>query len=277
MLRRRWEPSTLASSARLLSVLISRLQRQPSALSGSDASATSIGFAGALNRIGNSGDALEAGAWIKNSDVDVSGAITVDAVSNQDIDADVDAGVVSISASAANPSLPDISLFGLLGLIGDLLFGEGVASSSLSAGGVYAENAIHSNVTAYLAGAGTEDLNASNIALSANDTSTVDAKAEAVAIGAALSITSSSPTVVGVSIARNLVDTDVSASLLNAKQVDTSGGSVIISATDTRQILAEATAAGVSVGLGFDDASALSGGGAYTENKILGTTRRFSK
>ena len=117
-------------------------------MSGSLASATSIGFSGALNRIGESGDVLQVSAWIKNSDVQANGAITVDAVSEQKIYADVAAGAVSISASAANPSLPDISLVGLLSLIGDLLFGVSLqGASSLSVGGVYAQNEVHSNVT----------------------------------------------------------------------------------------------------------------------------------
>ena len=240
------------------------------------ASATGIGFSAAQNFIGKDGDRLETKAWLKDSSLDITGELTVDAHAKQDIDAKVDAEVVSISAKMTNLSLPyDPSLLGLIKEFGVILFGEGVGSSALSAGGVYAENAIHSDVAAYIDGSGTEGVNANSIALTADDESTVDAEAEAVAIGAALTVTSGSSTVLGVSIARNLVNSNSAAYIVNANQVDTAGGSVIISAKDTRLISAEATAAGVSAGLGLDNASALSGGGAYAENKILGSTKAY--
>ena len=91
---------------------------------------------------------------------------------------------------------------------------------------MYAENAIHSDVAAYIDGSGSTGVKASSITLTANDTSTVDAEAEAVAIGAALTVTSGSSTVLGVSIARNLVDSNSAAYIVNANQVDTAGGSV---------------------------------------------------
>ena len=249
------------------------------ALGAAGASATGIGFSAARNFIGEDGDRLETQAWLENSSLEITGELTVDALANQTIDANVDALVASISAKVTNASLPDDpSLLGAIKELGKLLFGEGAGSSSLAAGGVYAENAIHSDVAAYIDGSGSAGVEASRIALTANDTSTVDAVAEAVAIGAALTVTSGSSTVIGVSIARNLVDSNSAAYIVNADQVDTAaGGSVTISATDTRLIEAEATAAGVSAGLGFDDASALSGGGAYAENKILGSTKAYIK
>ena len=191
------------------------------------ASATGIGFSGARNFIGKDGDRLETKAWLKDSSLDITGELTVDAFANQIIDAEVDAEVVSISAKVANASLPDDpSLLGLIKELGVILFGEGVGSSSLAAGGVYAENAIHSDVAAYIDGSGSTGVKASSITLTANDTSTVDAEAEAVAIGAALTVTSGSSTVLGVSIARNLVDSNSAAYIVNANQVDTAGGSV---------------------------------------------------
>jgi hypothetical protein len=212
-------------------------------LSGSPASAYSIGLAVAMNWVGDffygvSGDPLQVSAWIKNSDVQANGAITVDAVANQDIDAEVDAGAVSMSASAANPSLPDISLLSLiLPNVFDLLFGV-THAGGLSAAGILSHNSVESIVSAFIDGNGTDGINAAEVQVRASDQSTIDAVSEAVAVSATISLGASSSKSFGAGWADNLIDTNSSAYIIDVTDIDTDGGDVVVSAADTREIVA---------------------------------------
>ncbi len=213
----------------------------------------SIGAAIARNRIGYSATGvyspIEVQAYIKNSSADVAGDLTLTATSTADIDAIIWAGSVAASAG-------------------------GFAGIGASGAGTSAINRVAANVKACIDGSGTMDIIADSISLTAGDASTIDATVgtAAVAIGVGLVGAGIS---VGVSIASNEVDNQVSAYIANSQNVQTrDGGAITISATENATINALGVAASAALGAGLVGVS-VAGAGVDVTNVILNKTNAY--
>ena len=194
-------------------------------------------------------DSIDVHAYIEDSAINVTGALTVDALANQTINATI------VAASAA--------LSG--GKIGVALSGAGASS----------DNRISVDVQAYIdetnspANSGT--VVADSITISARDTSTIDAEA----IGAALAASFGKVGVsiaIGVSIANNKITNTVQAYIKDADTVATTGltsdtGNIQITAEEKATIDADSVAASLAASFGMVAVS-LSGAGADSTNVI---------
>src|SRR5439155_13737980 len=119
--------------------------------------------------------------------------------------------------------------------------------------------------------------------LSAGGAMTVTAAAsppiEATAIAAAASISgaTTSPSVavsIGLALAHNRIDKDVTASIVNIPVLHTGGHDVIVHASDAATIKVVSVAAAVSLAIG-GTAVGVAGGASESTNIILGRTNAF--
>ncbi|MCK9233336.1 MAG: hypothetical protein M0P04_11190, partial [Syntrophales bacterium] len=150
--------------------------------------------------------ASEIQAYIRNSSIQASGDLTADAVSTQSIDSIVIAGAVALA-------------------------GGGKAGIAISGAGVYAENAIATDVRAFINGDGATGISAGSIALVADDSSSIQGIAGAASIAGSVGGKAGVSVSIGLSLAFNRVDNRVEAFIANADQgVTTSNGSISLSA-----------------------------------------------
>ena len=187
----------------------------------------------------------EAEAWIENSSIYAAGDVTIDAISDQEIDAIVFAGAVALA--------------------GGLQAGVGVSGA-----GVYTENRVETHISAYIDGDGASGITASSISLNADDTSTITADAGAASLAAAFGLTAGVAVSVGIALATNQIDNEISAYITNADQsVKTTTGGISIDASETATIDALSLAASIALGAGSTAGIAVSGAGAWARNVIL--------
>ncbi len=202
-------------------------------------------------------NAAETRAWIADSNVNATGALTIDAVADQDIDATVFAGAVALSG--------------------------GFVGVSLSGAGASADNRIASFVEARIEG--TKDargITAGSVRLFADDTSEIDAFTGAVSVAAAVGVIGAAFSI-GVGIAYNEIDNDVAATIVDVAVdktdalgvvtttgIKTTSGSIVLEAHEDATITATTAAASAAVMLGLAGGS-LSGAGAFASNVILGS------
>lgn len=213
----------------------------------------SIGVAVAKNSIGYTSDGdyspIAVQAYIQDSSVDATRDLKLTATSTQDIDAIVWAGSVAASAG-------------------------GFAGIGVSGAGASAVNRVAANVKAYIDGSGTTGVIADSIAITATDTSFINATVgtASVAIGFGLAGVAIS---VGVSLAHNEVNNRVSAYIANGQDVRTrSGGDITISATENATITAYGVAASAAAGAGALGIG-FAGAGARVTNVILNKTNAY--
>ncbi|WP_395446238.1 LEPR-XLL domain-containing protein (plasmid) [Aminobacter sp. UC22_36] len=217
---------------------------------GSTGIGASIGVAVAINKIGNgAGDRSKVLAFIKDSAVKSSGALSVTALSSQDIDAIVAAGSVAIAGGST-----------------------GVAASGAGAG---ASNVISVATQAYIDGDGTTDVgqgvtagvNAASMLITAEDKSDISAFVGAASIGFAVGSTGVSVSI-GLSYAENTISNDIYAGIRNANdEVKATSSSLVIRAKDSSKIKTESVAASFAAGIG-STGIAISGAGAVAKNTI---------
>ena len=134
--------------------------------------------------------AAEVQARILDSSIEASGALTVDALSKQSIDAKVIAVSVAISGGANT--------------------GVGVSGA-----GVYAENRMSSLVTASIQGDGSSGITAASVSLNAEEQAAIGSFAAAPSLAASFS-SKSVAVAIGISLAFNEIDNAVSAFIANA-------------------------------------------------------------
>ena len=187
------------------------------ALSGSAGIGLAIGASLASNRIGydtnDNADAAEVQAYISNSSVFASGALTLDAKSEQTIDAVVFAGAAAISGGST----------------------VGVAASGA---GVDADNKIRTLVKAFINGDGASGITAESVSIKADDSSSIDAIAAAASIAGSYGGTAGVSVSVGVSLAYNEISNEVKAYIQNANdQVETTGGDIIVTALSQGRVM----------------------------------------
>ncbi len=198
-------------------------------------------------------NAAEIQAYVKNSSISASGALTADAASSQAIAALVVAGSVAVGAGA-------------------------VVGVGFSGAGVFAENRIATYVKAFIDGDGTAStgITVGSVALHATDASAIAAFAGAVSVAFALGGAAGVSISIGVSLARNQIESEIAAYIANADTtVTTNSGDIVVSADEGASIKVIAAAASVAAGLGLGVGIGASGAGADASNVILGRTSAF--
>jgi hypothetical protein len=214
----------------------------------------SVGASIASNSIKNRTTTGGIRATISGAAIAAGGDITVDASA---------VGTVAVTAFA-----------GALAVAGS----GGATAAAASGAGASAENSITSTVLASIndtPGRLPDNLprvrsQAGSIRVTASDDSTIDATAVGASISVAAGTRLSGALAIGVSIARNRIDNDVQARLLNADVG--AGQNVAVTSTSTTNITAVSVAASVSFANGASGVS-LAGGGSESTNVILsGTT-----
>ena len=196
----------------------------------------SVGAAVARNLIGftlaGTRDANEVQAYIQGSEITATGAVTLDAFSNQTINAEVLAGSAAIAAGAV---------------------GVGVSGA-----GVVTRNRIAVDAGAYIDGQRTSKITADSLSLAAIDQSTIDATAGSASVAATFGAVGVS-VAVGLTIASNEIDNNVQAYIAGANDVTTTTGGISVTADETAMITSEAFAASAagSLSLGGSAAAAI--------------------
>ncbi|MBM3366475.1 MAG: hypothetical protein FJY48_12370, partial [Betaproteobacteria bacterium] len=248
--------SLSANSEANISATIASLSIAVGAGSGNGIGA-SIGISIARNLIGQEGfgkvgEAAIATVRALSVDSDISAAETLALTANarQTIDALVLSGSAAIGAGAGN----------------------GLAASG---SGVHAENQIGTRVhagteTRAIVGVRVADIEAGDVTVEATDTSRIKSFAGAASVAAALGGNVGAALSIGVTIARNTIDTRVLASLAGANLE--ASGDVTVKATSDASIDVVAIAASVAAALGNKVGAGVAGAGASALNVILGDT-----
>ena len=183
-------------------------------------------------------------AYVVNSSVDATGALSLAATSRQTIEAFVESAAGALSVG-------------------------GVAGVSASGAGVSAVNTISVATRAYIDGEGVpgNTIVAGSISVTAHDTSAITAAAAAASVSVSFAGVAAVSVAIGVSLAQNTIGGEVAAYIKGVPALTTNGGSVTVSATDDATIKALSAAASVAasgglVGLAF------AGSGAVADNLI---------
>ncbi|MBF0186114.1 MAG: hypothetical protein HQM06_17230, partial [Magnetococcales bacterium] len=206
----------------------------------------SIGIAVARNFIGFDGTGHEAETTVRaclvDTAVDAAGNLELSAFSRQSISALVVAGSVAIG-------------------------GGGTTGVGISGSGVWAENRISADIAATVTNSALTVINAASITLDAEDVSRIRSLAGAASVAAALGGTTGVALSIGVSLARNMIDNTVTATLDHA--AGTIQGTLTVVATEASSIDAVSAAASLAAGIGGTTGIAVSGAGAEAKNIIL--------
>ena len=175
--------------------------------------------------------------------ISASGSITVKALSNQTIHADVLSAAVSMSPNGGGQSI----------------------------GAVITLNRMSTDVEASLSGAVAVTAAGGSIKISATDTSIIELSVLAPSIALSVSTGGSGSVSVGFGSARNTIATNVSAFTNGLTTLSATGGDIIVTAKEQATI--DATGVAVAIGLNASAGSSfgVSGGGAVVTNTILGS------
>ena len=212
----------------------------------------SIGVALARNLIGynlsGGNSPAEVQAYLSNSSLITTGALTLTANSNQTISA------IVVAASAA-------------------IAGGGAAGVGASGAGASTKNTIATNIKAYIDGDGATGIRVGSASLSAQDTSSITADTGAASLAASFAGAVGVSLSIGVALAQNTIANVVDVAIKNADNgITTTSGSVTLNATENATIKALSVAASAAVGVAGAAGIALSGAGANAVNVILTQT-----
>ena len=191
---------------------------------------------------------LEVRAFSTDTSIAADGDLTLSATATQSITSLVIAAAAAIAAGGSA--------------------GIGVAGS-----GVFAENIIRAHMKAVIDGDGPSGISARAITVSADDRSRITSLAGAVSVAAAFAGGAAVAVAVGVSLARNVIDNEVEAAILNAGDAanPVTADSVEVTASEVASIHGISFAASVAIGAGVVGI-AVSGAGAQATNIILTRT-----
>ncbi|MCO6459637.1 MAG: hypothetical protein J5I93_30345, partial [Pirellulaceae bacterium] len=193
----------------------------------------------------------EVTAFTRNTTIDAAGGVRASATLSADIDATTENSATAIAAST-----------------------EG--GNAITLGGVLTLNTISTQVEASLDGAAALRARDGDLAITATDSSHVDALVEATSLSIAAGFSDTSRSIgVGLSVARNEIRNDTQALLRNSGSttapVQVTGGNVLVSATESAGIQASSKATAVAAAASVSQSSlAVAGGGALAFNRILG-------
>ena len=216
--------------------------------------ALSIGASVAHNYIGfnanGSAASRQVEAYVQNSSISATGALTVSATAKETIHATITAVSVAVAG----------------GLVG------GVAASGA---GTDAENSIGATIKAYIDGDGSTGIAANTVSLTATDNSTIVANAATAAVAAVYGTAAAGALSIGTAQATNTIGNDVEASISNAKhKVKSQAGDLKIDAEETATITTTVAAASAAASISLTSA-AFSGAGAAATNTITNTVKAF--
>ena len=229
------------------------------ALAGGGIAGVGVAFGSAFahNAIGNgtAGETApgEVKAYISNTAINASGALTVQTTTSETIDAQV--GTVAAAISG------------------------GFVGVSVSAGVTTSRNDIGLAIDAYIdgdtaSGATQTGITAANITISSGDTSNITAEVDTTSIAAAFGAVAVGGSV-GVSLATNEISNNMEVYIANAGDgVTASSSFVSVSALESATITAEASASSLALSGGAVGVS-ISGGGAEATNIILDDTNAY--
>ena len=221
--------------------------------------AIAIGLSIARNFIGwnehGGADPLQVKATTLNTRLSADTGITVSATGTATITAVVQATAVAVA-------------LGKTGL-------------ALSGGGLWTDNKIAMSIHASI-GTATGDCKtgqtasvctaAGGISVTASDSSTIEADAQAVSVSAALSGNFALALAIGLSLAHNTVDNDTLASIDGVAGISTGGSDVTVSVTQDATITVKSVAVAVSAALSIGSpAIAIAGGASESTNVVLST------
>lgn len=211
----------------------------------------SIGAAVSKNEIGSSSDKLSVLSYIKNSAINASGALRLNALANMTITAGVGAGGMAVAGGA----------------------GGGVAAAG---SGVSTTNKIYGITSSYIdnSGASSKTVSASSVNITSNSSSTITATIGSASLGVAGGAGGGVSITVGISLANNTIDIDTSAYLKGLSSLN-STGALTLSATTQNDISATSIAATSSIAGGAGGGISISGAGASASNDIFGETQAY--
>ncbi|MFV2065642.1 MAG: hypothetical protein ACC645_01580, partial [Pirellulales bacterium] len=218
----------------------------------------SLGIAVSQNYIGFTPDGGAPGAavraYVDNSKITANGNLVHTAIAAQEINALVISGSAAVAVG-------------------------GTAGVAASGSGVVAENKIGVDVLALIDGDGAnvadDGIRAASVSLMATDTSTIFAFAGAASLAASFGGTVGGSLSIGVSLATNVISTDVAASIRRAEVTTAPSGNVTVNASETATIKAFSGAASAALGFSGVVSVGISGAGAEATNVILTDTNAF--
>ena len=216
-----------------------------------DGTGVGIGASLAHNRIGDGTDTGSGAVTASITDSSIfSGAIDVNATSQQDITATVAAVAVALS-------------------------GGGESAVGVSGAGAFSFNEVAVSVSATIDGGSTDSITSHGVTVAAADTSTIEATVLAGSVAGGFGGEDSTDVAIGVSFARNSITDPVTASISNIPSLLTNGGAVSVTAQEGGTIDAVSAAVALSIAAGGEDGIAVAGGGALAANFIDATTQAF--
>jgi Ca2+-binding RTX toxin-like protein len=208
----------------------------------------SIGGAFATNLIGALGFPTGVQAYVKDSTITATGALTIEATAEETIRAAVVATSVALAAGGV---------------------GVGVAGS-----GVLANNIITTDIKAFIENS---TITAGSVSMTADDTSQIMAFAGSAAVSAAVGGVSVAVSI-AVALGHNIIDNDVAAYIKGSTVTSTgtggTSGDIEVHAIEQSQINAVAAAASVGAAIGAVGVK-VSGAGAEATNIILTRTNAY--
>ena len=216
-----------------------------------DGTGVGIGASLAHNRIGDGTDTGSGAVTASITDSSIfSGAIDVNATSQQDITATVAAVAVALS-------------------------GGGESAVGVSGAGAFSFNEVAVAVSATIDGGSTDSITSNGVTVAAADTSTIEATVLAGSVAGGFGGEDSTDVAIGVSFARNSITDPVTASISDVPSLLTNGGAVSVTAQEGGTIDAVSAAVALSVAVGGESGIAVAGGGALAANFIDATTQAF--
>ncbi len=211
----------------------------------------SIGAAVTENEIGTSGDRLKVAAYLEDTSVNASGALSLDANAVMTITSGVGAGGMAVAGGA----------------------GGGIAAAG---SGVSATNDVYAQVESYIDNTGysNRSITASSISLSSTSQSEIKAELGSASLGLAGGSGGGVSVTIGISLAENNIDVDTLSYIKGVNAID-STGAIDISASTENDIDAISIAATSSIAGGAGGGISISGAGATADNSIAGSTMAF--
>ncbi|MCA9062255.1 MAG: hypothetical protein KDA96_04330, partial [Planctomycetaceae bacterium] len=196
-------------------------------------------------QVGTSANASQIHADVVLSRLAVDGELNVTADATQTINAVVNTNALALGVS-------------------------GGTAVGVSAAGVFTQNEINADVRASIQGPRT--ITANSVDVVAEDTSTIVATAEAIALAAALGPSVSVAGAIGVTVAINEISSSIMAYVtgMTITTTDPATGDVNVLASEVSTITSEAASASAAAAIG-EIGVAISGAGAYASNVILTT------
>ena len=223
--------------------------------------ATIVGAAVAVGGGGAGGIGVAIGAALARNlvgwDVDSNGDVYQDSDTTSNVLAYTKDTSINAKGDLIQTALADQTIDAVVVAASLAVAGGGGFGGAGSGAGVYAENRIATDVKAYIEGDGATGVSADTITIIAEDSSSITAVAGAVSIGVAFSGGGSVSASVGVAIAKNEVNNNVAAYVLDADTgVNATTGDIDISAHTLGRHLFDLNTAGLAFTVAeLDDAA----------------------